>query len=66
MRRVASSTRKTRMALPMTARAAKAPSPPICLCFRLTTFQFVMNLKTATLGVKIFDNLLSLADEVIE
>ncbi len=32
-----------------------------------TKFEFVINLKTAkTLGIKFSDNLLSLADEVIE
>jgi putative tryptophan/tyrosine transport system substrate-binding protein len=49
-----------------TARISKAPSPPT-RCFQGTKFEFVINMKTAKAqGVKISDNLLSLADEVIE
>jgi putative ABC transport system substrate-binding protein len=50
-----------------TARILRGAKPADLPVFQLTKFQFVLNLKTAkALGVKISDNLLSLANEVIE
>jgi hypothetical protein len=49
------------------SRADDGLHPPNCRVMQLSKFEFVTNLNTAkALGIKISDNLLSLADEVIE